>query len=525
MDIEADISAGLPYFNMVGLLASEVREARERVRSALKNINEPIPLGRVVISLSPADLRKEGTGFDLPIAVALLCSMNRLRNDIFDDTLMIGELGLDGEIKPVKGILPIVNMAKKYGIWKFVIPYDNQKEGKLVEGVKIISFRHLKDMVAFYSRKESLTCDVNEFIGKDHSQNDKKQNSEYLTKIESEDLKIVNTEQKMDCDINERLNLNNGEDDYSQVYGQETVKRAIVIAVSGFHNLLMVGPPGVGKSILASRIPTVMPSMTMEERIEVSGIQSICGLLEGGHLIEKRPFSSPHHTITCAGLIGGGRIPRPGEITIAHKGVLFLDELPEFHPYVIDALRQPLEEGVVKIYRTGGSYIFPADCLLVAAMNPCRCGYYPDRNRCNCSEMEVKKYLARISGPILDRIDLSVQVPRVSIDSINGEGNTNYHNNHMTSKVMKKMIDRAIDNQMERQGNKRNGRLSIEEIRKYCILDDECKEFMKEAYERFDMSMRGYNKVLKISRTIADIEGKENIGIEHLSEALAYRIR
>ncbi len=486
VDIEADVSSGLPYFNMVGLLASEVREARERVRSAIKNIGETLPSGRITINLSPADRKKEGTAFDLPIAIALLCVMQRLDAKRFKDTLIVGELGLDGEIKKVRGILPIVAMAQNLGLKKCIIPYDNRQEGSVCDKVTLLAFQSLKELVDYYTEQpEGMSVN-------------------YLREVSLVSGKPDNLLQP------ER----ESEQDFLDICGQETVKRAIVVAVAGHHNLLMSGVPGVGKSMLASRIPDIMPPLSLEEKLEVSGIYSICGKLNASGLMEGRPFSAPHHTITTAALIGGGIIPVPGEITLAHRGVLFLDELPEFHQNVLDSLRQPLEEREVKLHRNKGSYIFPADCLLVAAMNPCKCGYYPDRNRCHCSEADVKRYQSRISGPLLDRIDMSIEVPRVKMEA----------SSVLSTAQMREMVHRAVERQKDRNGGKNNSSLSIKELQNYCELDEESEDFIRQAYEKFEMSMRGYHKVLKIARTVADVEQSENININHLSEALTYRL-
>lgn len=501
---------------MVGLLASEVKEARERVRTALRNSGVSMPPERITVNLSPADRRKEGTGFDLPIAVAILCAMGRINYLKQEQTLVVGELGLDGEIKKVRGILPIVNMARSNGISTCIIPKENEQEGRVFSDIDIISFQSLKDIITYFNEQHNKNMNVTYSDGyinseRNHIKCDSIRSTEYGTVFNSfADIHNVNDKQ---------------EDDFSQIIGQDAVKRALMIAVSGWHNILMIGPPGVGKSMLASRIPTIMPPLDMEERIEVSGIHSICGLLPGNGLIMTRPYSAPHHTITSAALIGGGRIPRPGEITIAHKGVLFLDELPEFQPAVLESLRQPLEEKMVKIHRTGGSYLFPADCLLVGAMNPCKCGYYPDRNRCNCSEHDIETYLSRISGPFMDRIDMSVEVSGVDIEELDNLGSSSRsEDNRLTSEDMRRLICSAVTIQKSRQGDKINGRLSMEEIRKYCILDKESNEFMKEAYEKFELSMRGYFKIIKVARTIADLEKSELISINHLAESLAYRL-
>lgn len=511
--IEADVSNGMPYFNMVGLLGSEVKESRERVRTAMKNSGVSFPVNRITVNLSPADRKKEGTGFDLPIAVSILCAMGRLDISMFEGTLIMGELGLDGEIKPVRGILPVISMAKKCGISRYIIPEGNRNEGGIISSVNVISFRKLAEIIDCFEHKD-LKDDI--FQTRAISRSDK---------ICNKNADTYSVSDIQDCFCSDEPD---SERDYSQIIGQEAVKRALLIAAAGWHNILMIGPPGVGKSMLASRIPSIMPVPDMEEQLEISGIHSICGLLEDGRLVMKRPFSAPHHSITSAALIGGGRIPKPGEITIAHKGVLFLDELPEFHPKVIDLLRQPLEEKVVKIHRTGGSYIFPADCLLVAAMNPCRCGYFPDRNKCNCSEHDIDAYLSRISGPLLDRIDMSIEVPQVKLDDM--QLNEIMHHaggaemKIMSSEDMRIKVDAAMKFQINRQGRKHNGRLTVDEIKKYCMLDYKSSEFMKEAYRKFGLSMRGYYKIIKVARTIADIEESEKISITHLAESLAYRM-
>lgn len=507
----------MPYFNMVGLLASEVREAKERVRTALRNSGESIPLGRITVNLSPADRRKEGTGFDLPIAVAVLCAMGRINYLKKEQTLVVGELGLDGEIKKVRGILPIVNMARSNGISTCIIPKENEQEGRVFSDINIISFQSLKDIIKYFNEKHNKYMNDND---NDVHFNLSDRNHVKCNFIRSTDYRTV-----FDSFTDIHNENDKQEDDFSQIIGQDAVKRALMIAVSGWHNILMIGPPGVGKSMLASRIPTIMPPLDIEERIEVSGIHSICGLLPENGLIMTRPFSAPHHTITSAALIGGGRIPRPGEITVAHKGVLFLDELPEFQSGVLESLRQPLEEKAVKIHRIGGSYMFPADCLLVAAMNPCKCGYYPDRNKCSCSERDIDAYLSRISGPLMDRMDMSIEVSGVDIKELDTlEYDKQTGDKRLSSEDMRKLICSATDVQKDRQGEKLNGRLSVEEIRKYCILDNESNEFMKEAYEKFELSMRGYYKIIKVARTIADLEESEHISINHLSESLAYRL-
>lgn len=481
--VEVDITSGMPSFNMVGLLASEVREAKERVRTALKNSGINIPIGRFTVNLSPADIKKEGTGFDLPIGIGFLCVMNLIDYDFIKDFLIIGELGLDGEVKPVRGILPIVNMARRNGINKIIISKRNLREAVIFDDLEIIPVNMLSDII-----EEN---DLANLIIKSNECKDNYQNN----------------------NADKRKSM-----DFSEIIGQDVAKKAITIAVSGWHNLLLTGVPGVGKSMLASRIPTIMPPLSMNEKIEISEIHSICGLLQDGRLISSRPFSAPHHTITGTALIGGGKYPRPGEITIAHKGVLFLDEFPEFNQYIINMLRQPLEEKIVRINRSCGSFVFPADCLLVAAMNPCRCGYYPDRNKCNCLISDVNRYLSKINGPILDRIDLCVEVSRTRYEDFSKERSI------VSSKDMADVVKKVLEIQKNRQDGKYNSMLNAEEVKKYCFLDNECSEFMKSAYEKLGLSIRSYYKIVKVARTIADMEEKDNIDVKHLMESLAYRL-
>lgn len=496
--VEADLSQGMPYFNMVGLLSSEVKEARERVRTAIKNSGESIPMYRVTVNLSPADRRKGGTGFDLAIAVAMLCVMGRIDERKIKDALIVGELGLNGEIKKINGVLPIVSMAKKKGFKYCILPRDNYREAMLVSGIKIVCFESLREMIDFFDSGKLLV--------------------DYSMELENE------------SDINVTESYENK--DFSDISGQEIVKRAIVVAVAGWHNLLMIGAPGVGKSMLASRIPYVMPELNEEEQMEVANIKSICGMFRGEEDMKIRPFMAPYHTITAAALVGGGTNPKPGEITMAHKGILFLDELPEFSPQVIDLLRQPLEERCIRIHRSSGYYVFPAECMVVAAMNPCRCGYYPDRTKCNCSEIDVNKYLGRVSGPVLDRMDMSIEVPRVDVQDIDRK-ETKYTNYNM-----KKMINNAIEFRNERcrnsvAGSKTvgelkdyvpNGRLVNESIIAVANMDKDAGDFLKEAYVSLELSMRGYYKVLKVARTIADLDMSDRVEINHISEALGYRI-
>lgn len=472
---------------MVGSLSKQVIESKERVRTALKNCGISLPIGRITVNISPVEQKKDGVNFDLAIAVGLLCNMGILDYKEYKDYIIIGELGLNGDIKSLRGVLPIVNKMRKEGFKKFIIPRQNRNETIIFDDIEVILVDNISDFV----EDNLITC---------------RSDDDFV-----HDTAVFNGKDSM---------LKKNKIDFSDIIGQENVKRAVMIAVSGWHNMLMTGVPGAGKSMIASRIPTVMPKMSLEEQIEVSSIQSICGLLEEGKLSQERPYCSTHHTISIPALIGGGNSPQPGKVTIAHKGVLFLDELPEFYPNVIDSLRQPLEEKIVRINRLCGSFVFPADFLLIAAMNPCKCGYYPDRNKCNCSIPDIKKYLSKVSGPILDRIDLNVEISRTKLD------NSIYNNDniYLDSRTMKARIINTINIQRNRQGNVLNSNLSNKEIRKYCKLDKESDEFLKRAYENLNLSMRGYFKIIKVARTIADLEEKEDINIEHIKEALGYRV-
>jgi len=485
--IETDISQGLPVFHMVGLLSSEVREARERVRTALRNIGHPLPYGRITVSLSPADRRKEGSCFDLAIAVALMINMNIIGEVRIRDFLIVGELGLNGDVKGIHGVLPIIIMAKQQGFRYCMVPFENAAEGCVVDGVQVVPVRNLSEAVKYLNG--------------------------------TSEFPVANGSAPGGKSLNKVLKDRTG--DMSEIYGHEMAKRAVTIAAAGKHNLLMIGPPGSGKSMLASRIPGIMPDMTMEERMDISGIHSICGILNESGLITKRPFRAPHPGITLPALVGGGLHPRPGELTIAHGGVLFFDELPEFHSKILDALRQPLEEKKVRVVRNGGNYEFPADCLFVASMNPCRCGFYPDRNKCNCSVTDIRKYLGRISGPFLDRMDMCIDVPRQPLDEA---GDHRLSQAEESSDKIKERIDRAVQVQIRRNKGKYNSRISVNEIKQYCVLDDAGNRLMRDAYQKFSLSMRSYYKIIKTARTIADLEGSPDICRVHLGEALGYRI-
>ena len=483
--VETDSSPGLPCFEMVGLLSSEVREARERVRVALHNCGFSVPSTHITVNLSPADMRKEGAAFDLPIAVGLLTGFGVLPEGASNGYIVIGELGLGGEIKPVRGILPIVRECLKQGFHRFMIPYENAAEGACFREALITPVRTLPEAVEYLKTEE-------------------KKRDQLIPPFRS--VQEEGSPQKLP--------------DFAEVIGQPGARRACEIAAAGFHHLLMVGPPGTGKSMMAKRIPGILPPLDEEDSLEVSGIYSVAGCLKDGKLMKYRPFVSPHHTTSPHALAGGGHVPRPGAITLAHRGVLFLDEIPEFGRNCIETLRQPLEDKKVCIQRTSGNYVFPADFMLVAAMNPCPCGFYPDRNRCSCSPDMIRRYLARLSGPILDRIDLCTNVDMVDITKANGR------THHESSEEILNRVMAARRRQEERYkgtGIRFNADLGPGEISTYCSLGAEEQEYMNRIYSKLNLSLRGYHRILKVARTIADLHGSEEIRREDLSGAVSYR--
>lgn len=485
LQVEADVSSGLPMFHMVGYLSSEVKEASERVRTAIRNSGLVLPPKKIVINLSPATVKKHGPSFDLPIALAVLSSIGSIPEESLAYTAAVGELSLNGQVQEVAGVLPIVSAAKKAGCKTCIVPRQNAREGALVEGIRIIGVRSLKEICMHLSgEKEVEACEYD-------------------------------VENLRGNPLDERW------PDYSDIQGQEALKRASEVAVAGGHNLLMIGPPGSGKSMIAGRIPTILPPPSLEESMEITKIYSVMGLVDKTcPLITGRPFRSVHHTATKAALIGGGLIPSPGEISLAHGGVLFLDELAEFPKHVLEVLRQPLEEHKIRITRSRGNYVFPANFILVAAMNPCPCGNYPDPGKCTCSAGQVQQYLGRVSQPFLDRIDICVEAPKVGYEVLSG------NENQESSAEIRKRVCKAREIQNRRYKGTQivsNSMLSPKEIEEYCCLGKEEEKLMKRAFTNLGLTARTYHKILKTARTIADLEGRERIDAGHLKEALGYR--
>lgn len=484
VEVEVDAGNGLPAFDLVGLADTAVKEARDRVRAAIKNSGRSVPARKITANFAPADVKKEGSSFDLPLAIGVLVCTGQLLND-GNGAVFLGELSLDGTLRRINGVLPILISAKEKGFTKFVIPYDNRAEASYVSGTETYAAKNLKEVIDHLSGLSPLE------------------------KIENRDYSAASDNRAYDADL-------------SLVKGQKTAKRALEIAVSGGHNVLFVGAPGTGKSMLAKCIPTIMPDMTFEEALETTKIHSVAGVLSDEEgIVVKRPFRSPHHTASTVSLTGGGSKVKPGEISLAHNGVLFLDEMPEYSRSSLEALRQPLEDGYITVSRAAGAVRYPANFILCGSMNPCPCGNFGSENKvCTCSPAQIAKYKAKISGPLLDRIDVQVQVDEVKYAELSSDEKSE------TSETVRLRVNRTRQIQRERFKNenvKTNADMGERQMAEYCVLSRECEQILKAAYDRLHLSPRARSRIIKVARTIADMSLSENIRPEHILEAISYR--
>lgn len=480
--VECDISSGLPRFDLVGLPDAVVKESRERVRASVKNSHLDFPVSRITVNIAPADIKKEGSVYDLPVFIAILKASGQLKGDT-DNFAFVGELSLDGEIRSVNGVLPMLIKARDCGIKAVFIPWENELEGSVLDGIEVLPVKNIYEVMKHISGVEKIApCYSNEF-----------------------------SQKKTEYSI-----------DFSDVKGQQEAKRALEISAAGGHNCLMIGPPGAGKSMLAKRLPTILPDMSFQEKLETTKVYSIAGRIpKGTALINERPFRAPHYTVSAQALTGGGTAIKPGEISLAHNGVLFMDEFPEFDRRAKESLRQPIEDGIVNIARTSGSVTYPSNIMMLCAMNPCPCGFFGHpAKECKCTPAAKKRYLDKISGPILDRIDIHIEVAPVEYEQLSDKSMSE------SSAVIKERVDKAREVQRERfKGTEVtcNAKMTPQMTKDYCVLSDEANNLLKISFEKLGMSARAYDKILRISRTIADLDSSENIELNHIAEALQYR--